>query len=198
MLKKAPGGSKKKLVTLALVVVLAVFIIVGAVFGIRKINYYNQAADQASIVQVRELILLSIRAIKKDAPIDHRTGDVYFPGSKLYLPNPGIPQPITYTQDKGDGVNFPSELSVSTYPVRGTEKLYSARNIDELFAAVPKLQSCARGIKLVYQKIPHDDTQNELKYTVSLTNGKDLYVYLEKECPELNETAELFKNARAY
>ena len=196
--KEATGWRTKKLALWIAVAVLAILVVAGVALGVRKITYYNQAANQAGLVEIRELILLAVRGLKKDAPVDPRTGDIYFPESKLYLPNPGIPLPITYLYDKGDVTNSQSELSVSTYPVRGTEKLYTATNQYELFAAVPKLQACSRGIKLVYQKFPSSDTQNELKSTVRLSNGKDLYVYVEKDCPDLNETANLFKNIRAY
>lgn len=191
---------KKKSVVLAVIVALVMFVLIGGLllFSVLKVRYYNEAANQAGLVQVRELILLAVRGVKKDAPVDARTGDVYFPESKLYLPNPGMTLPLTYLYDKGDVANFQVELSVSTYPVRGTEALYIARNQENLFAAVPKLQSCSRGIKLVYQRFSNNDIENELRHTVLLNNGKELYVYLEKDCPELKETADLFKNISAY
>jgi hypothetical protein len=77
--------------------------------------------------------------------------------------------------------------------------MINARNVDELFEAVPKLQSCARGVKLVHDKLPLDTEQtNELKHTVSLQNRKKLYVYVERSCPELNEIAELLRNIKSY
>ena len=196
---KSPKGlTKKKVIVSLAVAVTAAIVFVGVSFGINKVRYYNDMASQANIVQTRELIILAVRGVKKDAPVEPRTGDIYFPESKLYLPNPGLALPLTYLFDAGNVTDSQSELSVSTYPVRGTEKLYTARNVDELFQAVPKLQACSRGVKLVHKKFPQSDTQNELKRTVRLSNGQNLYVYIEKDCPELSETADLFKNIRAY
>lgn len=196
--KKATGRTKKQFITLACLTVVAILILVGTVLGIYKVRYYNDAANQAGLVQIRELILLAVRGLKKDAPVEPRTGDVYFPESKLYLPSPGMTLPLTYLYDKGDVTNSQAELSISTYPVRGTESLYTARTQESLFAAVPKLQACSRGIKLVYQQFPDSDADNELKHKVQLNNGKTLYIYLEKACPELIETADLFKSIQSY
>lgn len=182
----------------AISVIVLALIIMGANFGLLKAQYYNAAANQSNIVQTRELVLLAVRGLKKGAPVEPQTGDIYFPKSRLYLPNPGNILEITYLDDSGDVTNSYGGLSVSTYPVRGTEKLYIASNHNELFAAIPKLQSCSRGIKLLYEQVPAEDTENELKHTVQLSNGKTLYVYLEKTCPELNETADLFKNIKSY
>jgi len=187
--------AKKKV---AVGVIVLALIIVGAFFGIQKAHYYNAVANQSNIVATRELVLLGVRSLKKDAPVEPRTGDIYFPESRLYLPNPGNILGITYLDDSGDVTNSYGGLSVGTYPVRGTEKLYTASNINELFAAIPKLQSCSRGIKLLYEQVPAEDTVNELKHTVQLNNGKTLHIYLENSCPELSETADLFKNIKSY
>ncbi|MBI1857060.1 hypothetical protein HY003_01435 [Candidatus Saccharibacteria bacterium] len=196
--KKATGKTEKKLITTAVLIVIAVLVVIGTVLGIYKVRYYNDAASQAGLVQIRELILLAVRGLKKDAPVEPRTGDIYFPESKLYLPNPGVALPLTYLYDKGDITNSQGELSISTYPVRGTEALYTARTQASLFATVPKLQACSRGIKLVHNQFPASDVDNELKHKVQLNNGQTLYLYLEKACPELSETADLFKSIQSY
>ncbi len=196
-LKKTKFWAKNKKLTIVSVLTVIV-ILAGTVFGIQRVHYYNEVANQAGIVNVRELIILAVRGLKKDAPVEPRTGDVYFPESKLYLPNPGIALPLTYYKDTVNVSESQSELSISTYPVHGTTGLYSANNTKNLFEAVPHFQACARGIKLVYEKFPQDDTQNILKHTVQLNNGKALYVYLEKDCPELDGTASLFVNIKAY
>ncbi len=195
-LKNTHSWAKKKI--LAAFIILVLLIMFGAAFTVQKIHYYNDAADQANSVRIRELILLAVRGIKKDAPVDPKTGDIYFPESRLYLPNPGLPLTITYLFDRGNITDSLSGLSVSTYPVRGTQALYTANNMNEVFDAVPKLQACSRGIKLIYEKFPTSDAQNVLKHTVQLSNGRTLYIYLERDCPELNDTANLFKNIKTY
>lgn len=188
--------SKKHFVILLAVVLVAVG--AAAVIVTQKVRDYNAATDQANIVEIRELILLAVRGVKKDAPVDPKTGDVYFPEARLYLPNPHTALALTYLEDTGDIADSQSSLTVSTYPVLGTTSLYTAQNTKQLFAAVPKLQACTRGVKLVYQHFPASDTQNMLKHTVQLNNGKTLYVYVEKDCPDLIPTADLFTGVRSY
>ena len=192
--KKQQRFGNKKVLLIAGVIALALLLIL----FIGKAWYYKQAADQVGAIQMRELILQAVNGLKKEAPVDTRTGDIYFPESRLYLPNPGLALPLTYLWDKGNVTDSQGELSVSTRPVKGTTEIITASNNTELFAAVPKLQACSRGVKLVYQKFPADDTNNQLKHTVQLDDGRVLYVYIEKECPELNEIADLFKNVKTY
>lgn len=189
---------RRKYAIIATVIALSILVLFGAVYGFYKIQYYNKAADQANLVTIRELLISSVNASKKTAPVEPRTGDVYFPESKLYVPNPEMAVPLTYAFYKGDAADPRAELSIGTYPVRGTEALYMAQDQTSLFAAVPKLQACARGIKLVYQKPPDSGSDNQLKHEVQLKNGKTLYIYLEKACPELTETTNLLQNIQSY
>jgi hypothetical protein len=193
--KKQHTLSKKSSIVL---VVLLVVVAATAIVVTQKIRDYNAATDQANIVEIRELIVLAIRGVKKDAPVDPKTGDVYFPEAKLYLPNPHTALALTYLEDTGNIADAQSSLTVSTYPVLGTTNLYTAQDTNQLFAAVPKLQACSRGIKLVYQQFPATDNTNVLRHTVHLNNGKTMYVYVEKDCPDLNSTADLFTGVRAY
>jgi hypothetical protein len=197
-MKKQPKSNRSANKKLIVLIIAATLIVAGSCFTVQKVRTYNQAADQASLVNVRELILLAVRGVKKDAPVEAKTGDVYFPESRLYLPDPKTALPLTYLQDTGDVSDSQGELSVSLYPVPGTAGLYTASNTKELFAAVPRLQACSRGIKLVYNKFPATDTNNKFLYSVHLSNGKELDVYIEKACPELNEAAQLFKNIKSY
>lgn len=157
----------------------------------------KDAYNQASMVQIREQLLLAVSQINKLAPVDNTNGDIYFPEAKLYLPNPGLSLQLTYRyEDKIDGVS--PELTVSTTPVVNTNKLYQAKNVNELFENVPEVQSCTRGVKLKYEKLPSSEGYANLQHTVRLQNGKDIYVYLEKDCPELQDVADLFKDIKSY
>lgn len=165
--------------------------------GTADIYARTAVADQSGISSVRELILLAVRGAKKNAPVEPKTGDIYFPESRLFLPSPHMALPLTYVFDE-DAVSGPIEnLSISTYPVRGSEGLYTAQNNEE-FAAVPKLQACSRGIKLSYEQFPASDTDDELQHTTHLNNGKTLYMYLEKACPDLKEAANALQAIQAY
>lgn len=191
--------SKNKLIIFAVLASLILAIVTAGLFvGVYKYRYYNEVAILSSTAPTRDLILLAVRGVKKDAPVDFKTGDVYFPEAKLYLPSPDLALPLTYYYDKGNGADFAEELTVSTYPVRGTEKMYIAKNQEELFAAVPKLQSCSRGIRITLKVSPESVEDLELLHKYKLNNGDDVYVYLEKSCPELKPLAESFKTLQSY
>lgn len=179
---------------------------VGLIIGIlliAAVAYYGYIVvcvfRQASIEPTRELIITAASGIKKNAPVEPRTGDVYFPGANLYLPKPEILQNITYNFDPGEAPDIQPELRISTDPIWGTTPLYSATNSQALYDAVPDFQACARGIKVVYQQpSPEDSSGIELKHTVSLKNGKTAYVYQETACQQLNDLADSMKNLQSY
>lgn len=176
--------------------VLILLILIGIVFSGLKVYHYVTTLNQSAIEPLRELILSAARGSKKNAPVEAKTGDIYFPESRLFLPNPGIPVAITYAASIEDGTGFASGINVSTYPVWGSTQLYSANNSERLYEAMPKFQACLRGISVVYS--PVADEQTELKQTVTLGNGRVAYVYQEKNCPELNDLADSFKNLQSY
>jgi hypothetical protein len=191
---KNSSKNKKPLPLVLLFVPILLVIIFVSVIGSRTVK---DAYNQAGMVQMRELLLLAVSQLNKIAPVDNTNGDIYFPEAKLYLPNPKLSFQLTYRyEDAIDGVS--PELIVSTTPVVNTYKLYKANNTYELFEAVPKVQSCARGIKMVYEKLPSNETYATLQHAVRLQNGKDVYVYLEKDCPELQDVANLFKDIKSY
>src|SRR5688500_341758 len=167
-----------------LVMVLAVCVLAGLSYLVwdRALRRYHESARAAELVSVRELLLLAADSTVTDAPVEPRTGDVYFPEARLYLPRVPTLAPLAYTFfDDG-------QLNVSSRSVSNQSKvrLLAARNMNELFAAVPELQACQRGVRLMYQK--SEDSSVALKHTVKLNNGKDLYLYTEEACPELVDT----------
>jgi hypothetical protein len=186
---------KQKLIIIALTAVL-LLIATGYFVIARYIQPYKDTMDQAATVSIRELILQAADAIKTDAPVDPKTGDIYFPQAKLYLPNDSSFTRLTYAYDSAGASGEELEISNRAVFDQNATPLYSARNIEEVFKAVPKLQSCQRGIKLVYKEL--GSGEGELKQAIKLDNGRTLYVYLEKDCPELNETVDLLKNINSY
>lgn len=183
--------------TVGLVIIIIV-LMVGVYFGFIAVSIIKQA----EVAPLRELIIKSAEGVKKVAPVEARTGDVYFPESKLYLPRPNIVQTITYNYIEGDAsnleVDIQPELSISTEPIWGTTSLYQAKDSKALFNEIPKFLACSRGVKLVYQAIPNNSTSHDLKHTVYLNNGKTLYIYQEKLCPELNNLVDQLTNIRTF
>ena len=163
----------------------------GVMIGWAYMTRYNDASEQAVSAPIRELIVQAAEDAKADAPVEAKTGDVYFPQAKLYLPAASSYLRLTYAYD--DGV-----LSVGNKTAlrQGISALYNARNIRDMFERVPYLQACQRGVTVLYE--PSDAADKELRQTVTLNNGKTAYLYIEKMCPELGETADLLKDLRAY
>lgn len=184
-------NSKVALLTVAIIALVSL----GGAVGYHKIVPSNQQSPNDMVLA--HMILSAVNAMKKPAPVDPRTGDVYFPESGLYLPNPDLMSQITYRYEKG-GAGTQPELSISTYPVPMATALYSSQNLGETFAVVPKLQSCARGIRVVYKLLPTTENQEELKHSVHLSNGRTAYIYAEKACPELNNLVDALQNIRAF
>jgi hypothetical protein len=128
-----------------------------------------------------------------DAPIDPKTGDAYFPPTKLYLPGAAAETAgLTYRYEKDLGLSVSSKQTIG----RATYSLYNAQSADALFQAVPHAQSCQRGLTVSYE--PLNDTSVELQQTIRLNDGKALYLYAEKACPEISDLVALLKGFRTY
>jgi hypothetical protein len=95
---------------MALLVVLGVFVMALALLGV-GLGYAamvrnNTALELARIVPMRDLLVRAIDGIKMDAPIDPKTGDAYFPPTKLYLPGAAAETAgLTYRYEKDLGLS---------------------------------------------------------------------------------------------
>lgn len=160
-----------------------------------KISQYNDTSMQSGISITRSLIINGEQNTKRDAPIDAKTGDVYFPQARLYLPVDISGDVLSYSYDPDEEI-----LSVSSRAVFNevSAKLYTAKDIEELFSHVPKLQSCQRGVSITRTSSSNLESTNVLKATIKLSNNDQLYIYQENDCPELNDTVERLKNLKQY
>lgn len=154
----------------------------------------NAAATQADLAPMRNMLIDAVRNTKVDAPVEPKTGDIYFPQARLYLPNTSSYTQLTYAYNPQDGADLSIANKIALN--QGIASLYNARGFHELFEKLPYLQACQRGVTVVYQQI--NDAEKELRQTVQLANGKTAYLYIEKSCPELHETAELLKDLKSY
>jgi hypothetical protein len=160
-------------------------IVAGAVLVIAVssglLYWHHQRQGDNDITEIRELILMAVEGLSVPAPVDARTGDVYFPPAKLYLPTTQVLPQITYGYEPES-----QTLRVSTKQVVSAtgSKLYSAHNNEQLFALVPKLQACSRGLLL------SPDTQQDSSLVhigdTTVRDGRTLHVYNERQCNELN------------
>ncbi len=185
---------------IAVTIVLILMGVAGLFYGSVVFHYYKQTADLTHAIQMRDLILESIPG--EAAPVDFKTGDIYFSEARLYLPKTTELQSrsLTYYYSSESYNGSGPELTVSSRQAisQATQVMNNADSVEKVFEAVPKLQACSRGVKLLYTKpnpaIPEDD----FKQTVQLNNGKQLHIYIEKACPELNSMAKALAGIKAY
>jgi hypothetical protein len=184
---------------LKIIICLSVVILVAIGIGVKAwyIDAFNQTRHLAGMTAVRELVIQSARQTKADAVRDAKSGDIYFPEAKLFLPNQNVGR-LTYNVSPGEDT---TDISVSNEAVfnQMATKLYNTSNMEEMFKQLPHLQACQRGIKVMHA--PMDTAElsaNDLTGTIKLNNGGSLYIYLEKSCPELKTTADALKGLQAY
>ncbi len=174
---------------------LVATIITGALLLWGYTQRLNTSVTQADLAPMRDLLIDAVKNTKVDAPVEPKTGDIYFPQARLYLPNTSSYTQLTYAYNPEDGADLSIANKVALN--QGIASLYSAQSFQGLFEKLPYLQACQRGVTVVYQTI-QDDSGRELRQTVQLANGKTAYLYIEKACPELQETADLLKNLKSY
>lgn len=170
-----------------------------AIIGIKVwyIDAFNATRDQAGIVAIRELVIKSAEQTKTDAVRDPKTGDIYFPEAKLYLPVQNVSK-LTYNVIPG---NEHTDLTVSSSAVfnQMAAELYSTSNMEEMFKRVPHMQACSRGVEVMHTPLAASELEaKEQVATVQLNNGKAVHIYTERACPELKSTAEALKQLRSY
>ena len=203
-LKKIQKKNQQKTFKINNKTALILAVVAALLLGIFFIQYYvKPTLAQVDVFTIREAIIKSAELTKKPAPVDAKTGDVYFPEAKLYIPNPGGLDALTYDYYQNDQTNDEAELSIANRRIFGatSSKLYTASNLDELFAMLPVLQACQRGITLRYSMIPPQDAGDRiLTGNVTLNNSKTLYLYKDKVCTdlEISSTIDIVKTIRAY
>jgi hypothetical protein len=149
--------------------------------------------NKENVSQLRQLVLLAAEGLIVPAPVDAKTGDVYFPQAKLYLAGAQAFPQLTYSYDTAD-----KTLRVSTKQIftANASKLYAARNSDELFSQIPHLQACSRGVLL--RSTPTSDVSLKLIGNKTLNSGQSLYVYNENQCSELDNIARQLLTVKSY
>lgn len=165
-----------------------------AILGACSLWYKGYRQDEkGSVLAVTELIVRAAEDLKADAPVEAKTGDVYFPQARLYVPAPAEPLRLTYAYDPTEKV-----LSVSSRGIFGRKaaKLYQTNTVKDSFEHVPELQACQRGVSVAYTQI--SGRAKDLKHTARLQNGNDLYMYAEAACPDLEEVITVLKNVQSY
>lgn len=156
----------------------------------------------------RDALVQAVADMMATAPVDARTGDIYFPALHLYLPyvkGQDTLEDYIYQRDVYGDAQAESVISVNTrQTVSGASgDLYNARTPDELFKKVPRVQSCARGVSIATRPIKNldqgsDQLRRKFHHTQVLEDGRELYFYYEPACSELAAVADRLKELRSY
>jgi hypothetical protein len=198
-MKTRKGKKTSKLYSKNLLVITigAALLISVVVVGVSRMGKYEKAADQADLIGIREAILLSNTGLQSSAPVDPKTGDIYFPEAKLFVPNDPANgfHHLTYTYEKEDNRTSVSSRQLYT---RHASKLYISTDFEGMMAYVPTFQACMRGVVLVDNKIDGQEGEVTLQKTVNLNNGKKLYLYTENACPDLSEIVTRLESIQSY
>jgi hypothetical protein len=197
MKKTAQKVYSHKHVSVSLVV-LAVALILSAILTTVKLKDYVQSNEAIGVISLRENILMANKNLHKRAPVDPKTGDIYFPDAKLFVAQNSMLADLTYSYEQ-NGFNG-EEISISTEAVfnKMSAELYLAQNTQELLGGMPKLQSCQRGIRLTQSKIENANNEGSYNEIVALPSGKQYYMFVEASCQELFSVAAALKNIQTY
>lgn len=142
---------------------------------------------------IKELISQALDGLYTDLPVDAKTGVYYIAPAKLSLPattNLNNRFSYSYSPKSEDG-EFSEEihLNVKNLVSKAKVEMYSQQGISDTFSVVPKLQACARGYLLKFVEDDNDDDYGEVVFTKTLSDGRNLYVRLDKGCTEPNDEA---------
>lgn len=189
-------SAHKKIVALG--ISISGILLVWLIYDVTSLLIQNYTANQNSTLLMKDTLVRAAENLKKDVPVDPKTGDLYFPESRLYLPNPKSNLKFIYEWHPAER-GSQEELSISILPIPGTSSLYAAIGFDGVVAASPKLQACGRGITLSYSKSTGGYADlGQLKKMINLQNGKELYLFQEKACPDLDEVVDILSKVTPY
>lgn len=166
---------------------------------------YKSVVDNPSTL--RESIIASIRELGRPAPVDARTGDVYFPEAGLYIPRGDTTLPeFSYSYDTYDvqGETHRDLVVTTSEAVEaGMINMYNAQNSDELFKAVPEAQSCARGVVVASAPLVDDEGYVDtgaykLHHQQLLNDGATRYIYAATGCEGVKDIVKVMEGLQVY
>lgn len=146
------------------------------------------------------------------APVDYKTGDIYVPEAKLRLARPERAASLTYVYS-GAGSSTVTTSSGQTEPVELVEqlKVIDQRVMNKLVATAEDasgedrlnernhLTRCGQGVSVVFDSDSRPALYDAKLYKLTrLSNGKSMYVYFDRLCPEFRQTAELLSQAQPF
>lgn len=179
MKKKKKSISKTKLALWVVVVLIPIVTIINSVLVI-CLYRRNMREDRSHI---GSLVMRAVDDLSKPTVTDPISGKAYLPEAHLVLPASSSDLgDVAYNYaapSQADGLG--EEVHVSSIrDIHQVEtSIISANdNVNAVFGVVPKLQACARGVRITYQL----DPSSAAYATKTLANGKKVYFYTEDVC----------------
>lgn len=181
---KSRSTVPKNNVRTVVMIAVGVLFVAQLIFNICLYKMYVRDSRPSVITQ---LIVNAVGNLHKPAPVEAKTGNVYFPDAKMMMPPPSSPALEIEYSNVGDAKT--PELDITTRQLVGqaTAKLWTAQSgvsrKDEslaVFNQVPNLQACARGVQVLLRPSPGIDSNKlKLQATKKLTDGRTVYIYNE-------------------
>ncbi len=187
-------------------IVLAVFLVLQVVFDAYVYLGFIRPGDTMPITS---LIINAVEGRSLPAPIDPPTGKVYLTEGKLVLPPPDRSMKILISSPAGSDGSTVLNITTTNILQEAEAKLWSAQSVSsggryanalsDVFASVPNLQACARGVQLFFQKPNIDSPAFQLRATKVLADGRTLYFYTETTCQtDQTPLVNYLKQAQSY
>ena len=203
---------KRKLIGIS---ILAVFVIAQLVFDAELVLRHLTAYPQSEPA-VATTIFHSIDGLYTPVPIEAKTGNQYVASARLVMPASAVNDTL-YSYTPADDVTLASlsfttrhminngeSKTVSAYYDSFTKNSFSfdreGKAFEALFAKLPSLQACARGVQVFEAAQPNDGTLVD-RGEKRLQDGRTLHFYTEEQCEqqdELNELLDVVKRIESY
>lgn len=139
--------------------------------------------DELSTIKISNLIITAVEYLTRPIPSDPKNGVVYVPEAHLELP---APPDNTYYLYYNYSPTIPPDSTAEVRLINRQDfmmaksKVLVANNLDGVFDAVPEMQACTRGYRVLFS--PDKTGEAPEVFQKKLTDGRTVYVYKEKAC----------------
>lgn len=160
--------------------ILALVVVVCSFF----IYALAREAEQSSANRIGQLVVNAVDNLSTPIPIDAQTGKLFVAQTKLVLPPNTLSLPVEYRYWEGDKANPAGEVHIpdTVAALRYRALVLASSTTQKMFEEIPELQACTRGYTIAFA--PQDSLENnKLVFTKQLADGRTLYAYRDKGCP---------------
>lgn len=186
-IKKYP----KQKIAIIMLSIVSLLLVLGLAVGAYFISYIWKVQKDESNSRISTLILQAVDGLNRPVPIDAQTGKAFLPQVRLSLPisdNATVDE-LQYRYSPALNGNSEELSIVNSYGfIKARSSLISAQKSEETFNMANQLQACARGYQFLLN--PNNERQRTLRFTKKLNDGRELYVYLDNGCNDINDDFE--------